>query len=174
MAASQVPEGIGEIIVMPFQQIMPAIRDGQVDAGLVIHEARFTYPAYGLALVEDLGNWWEKDTGLPIPLGAIIAKRSLDLQAITGWIRSSVEYAWKHPEVSQAYIMQHAQELSPEVAQAHIDLYVNKYSADLGESGYAAITALLSRAMKEELVPQFDVTQLRYEANTIPCSIKTP
>jgi len=160
-AADHVPGGLGEIVVMPFDQIMPAVRDGQMDAGLVIHEARFTYPNYGLSLMTDLGQWWETDTGLPIPLGAIIARRSMDLEALSGWIKASVEYAWAHPEVSRAYILQHAQELSPEVAAAHIDLYVNKFTANLGEEGYAAITALLTRAADEGLVPRIDPVLLR-------------
>ncbi|MCK9905236.1 1,4-dihydroxy-6-naphthoate synthase [Frankia sp. Cpl3] len=160
-AAQNVPGGVGEIVVMPFHEIMPAVRDGAIDAGLVIHEARFTYPSYGLSLMTDLGSWWESDTNLPIPLGAIIARRSLDLDAIAGWIRESVQYAWAHPEVSQEYVMHHSQELEPEVAQAHIDLYVNKFTANLGEDGYAAVTALLSRAMQEGLVPEFNLAALR-------------
>ncbi|WP_286884242.1 1,4-dihydroxy-6-naphthoate synthase [Aneurinibacillus sp. UBA3580] len=160
-AAQHVPEGVGEIVIMPFHEIMPAVRDGLVDAGLVIHEARFTYHTYGLNMLADLGNWWEADTNLPIPLGAIIARRSLDLEAIAGWIRTSVEYAWANPEASRDYVMYHAQELAPEVAQAHIDLYVNKFTADLGEDGYAAVTALLSRAAQEGLVPKVDFGALR-------------
>lgn len=160
-AARLIPNGVGEIVVMPFHEIMPAVREGIVDAGLVIHEARFTYKTFGLSLLTDLGDWWERDTGLPIPLGAIIAHRSLDLKAITGWIRKSVEYAWAHPEASRQYVMNHAQELSPEVASAHIDLYVNQFSANLGEDGYAAITALLGRAAKEGLIPEVDLEALR-------------
>lgn len=160
-AAQNVPGGVGEITIMPFHEIMPAVRDGLIDAGLVIHEARFTYPTYGLNLMVDLGSWWEEDTKLPIPLGAIIAHRSLDQEAIAGWIRASVEYAWAHPEASEEYIMRHAQELSPEVAKAHIELYVNDFTADLGDEGYAAITALLGRAAKEGLVPEVDLAKLR-------------
>ncbi|MHB0860879.1 1,4-dihydroxy-6-naphthoate synthase [Paenibacillus sp. SEL3] len=165
-AAKHVPGGVGEIVVMPFDQIMPAVRDGKIDAGLVIHEARFTYPSYGLSKQVDLGNWWEEDTGLPIPLGAIIARRTLDLDAITNWIRASVEYAWQHPEASREYVLSHAQELSPDVAQSHIDLYVNDFTANLGDSGYAAIEALLGRAAQEGLVPSFDLTQLRPTSTT--------
>ncbi|MGD8192050.1 1,4-dihydroxy-6-naphthoate synthase [Brevibacillus ginsengisoli] len=160
-AAQHVPGGVGEIVVMPFHEIMPAVRDGKIDAGLVIHEARFTYQNFGLSLLADMGNWWESDTGLPIPLGAIIARRSLDLEALAGWIRSSVEYGWANPEASQEYVMCHAQELSTDVAKAHIDLYVNKFSANLGEDGYAAVEALLTRAAKEGLVPEFDLSLLR-------------
>ncbi len=160
-AAGHVPEGVGEIIVMPFNEIMPAVRDEKVDAGLVIHEARFTYPSYGLNLLVDLGEWWEQDTGLPIPLGAIIARRTLDREAIAGWIRASVDYAWTHPEDSMEYVLQHAQEMDPEVAKAHINLYVNEFSYNLGEEGLNAIDTLLTRAANESLVPDFDPADLR-------------
>jgi 1,4-dihydroxy-6-naphthoate synthase len=160
-AARNVPGGVGEIVVMPFHEIMPAVRDGRIDAGLVIHEARFTYPSYGLAKLADMGQWWESDTGLPIPLGAIVARRNLDLEAIAGWTRASVEYAWAHPEASRDYVLHHAQEMDPKVAQAHIDLYVNEFTASLGDDGYAAVAALLGRAADEGLVPKFDLAALR-------------
>lgn len=159
-AARQVSNGVGEIVVMPFHQIMPAVREGLVDAGLVIHEARFTYHAYGLNQLVDLGSWWEEDTNLPIPLGAIVAKRSLDLSAITRWIRESINYAWANPEASRQYILHHAQELSPEVAYQHINLYVNGFSENIGEIGYRAVKTLLNRAAKENLVPEVDLEQL--------------
>ncbi|TKI57220.1 1,4-dihydroxy-6-naphthoate synthase [Brevibacillus antibioticus] len=160
-AAQNVPGGVGEIVVMPFHEIMPAVRDGKIDAGLVIHEARFTYQNYGLSLMTDLGNWWESDTNLPIPLGAIIAKKTMDIEALTNWTRSSVEYAWANPTASQEYVMSHAQELSLEVAQAHINLYVNEFTRNLGNDGYAAVEALLGRAAEEGLVPAFDLSTLR-------------
>ncbi|WP_219834560.1 1,4-dihydroxy-6-naphthoate synthase [Paenibacillus sp. R14(2021)] len=160
-AAQNIPGGNLDIVVMPFHEIMPAVRDGSIDAGLVIHEARFTYQNYGLHMMTDLGSWWESDTGLPIPLGAIIARRSLDTASLTAWIRSSVEYAWANPEASAAYVMEHAQEMSPTVANQHIALYVNEFSRNLGASGYAAIEALLGRAMKEGFVPAFDMAKLR-------------
>lgn len=160
-ATQNVPGGVGEIVIMPFHEIMPAVRDGLVDAGLVIHEARFTYSSYGLTMLADMGEWWERDTGLPIPLGAIIARRSLDLTAIAGWVRASVEYAWAHPEASGEYVMRHSQELSPEVAKAHIQLYVNEFTANLGDAGYEAVTALLGRAAQEGLVPAMDLDRLR-------------
>jgi 1,4-dihydroxy-6-naphthoate synthase len=159
-AAQHIKGGVGRIVVMPFHEIMPAVRDGAVDAGLVIHEARFTYPRFGLTQLVDLGNWWEADTGLPIPLGAIIARRSLDLKAIARWTRESVEYAWAHPDASQDYVMQHAQEMDREVAKAHIGLYVNAYTATLGDDGYHAVEALLGRAAKEGLVPAINRRQL--------------
>lgn len=155
-AAEQVPGEVGEIVVLPFNEIMPAVCAGKVDAGLVIHEARFTYPAYGLTLLADLGRWWEEATGLPLPLGAIIARRSLDLLAIAGWIRASVQYAWAHPAGSQEYVLAHAQELSPDVVKAHIELYVNEFTLDLGKTGYEAVTTLLQRAAQKGLVPEVD------------------
>ncbi|MER7051842.1 MULTISPECIES: 1,4-dihydroxy-6-naphthoate synthase [unclassified Streptomyces] len=155
-AADTVPGGVGEIVVMPFHEIMPAVRDGKVDAGLVIHEARFTYRNYGLHKLADMGEHWERTTGLPIPLGAIIAKRSLGEEALTGLadaVRTSVRAAWDDPEVSRPYVMEHAQEMDPAVADQHIGLYVNEFTADLGEDGYAAIRGLLTRAAAEGLVP---------------------
>lgn len=102
-AADVLPGGVGEIVVMPFHEIMPAVRDGKVDAGLVIHEARFTYQNYGLHKLADMGEHWERTTGLPIPLGAIIAKRSLGeerLTALAAAARTSVRMAWDDPEAS--------------------------------------------------------------------------
>lgn len=160
-AAQNVPGGVGEIVVMPFHHIMPAVRDGLLDAGLVIHEARFTYPSYGLTVLTDLGNWWETDTGLPIPLGAIIARRTLDVSSIASWTRASIEYAWAHPETSLEYVLTHAQEMSPEVTDAHINLYVNEFTTDLGEVGYAAVEALLGRAASEGLMPDVNLALLR-------------
>jgi 1,4-dihydroxy-6-naphthoate synthase len=150
-AAGQRP---ARIDVVPFAAIMPAVRDGQYDAGLVIHEARFTYPDYGLTAMVDLGEWWESDTGLPIPLGAILARRSLDAQAITRVVRASVEYAWANPTASAGYVAEHADEMSPAVQQQHIDLYVNTFTRDLGEEGYAAAAALLDRSHAEGLTPK--------------------
>ncbi|GLX51337.1 1,4-dihydroxy-6-naphtoate synthase [Streptomyces hygroscopicus subsp. hygroscopicus] len=148
--------GVGEIVVMPFHEIMPAVRDGRVDAGLVIHEARFTYQNYGLHKLADMGEHWERTTGLPIPLGAIVAKRSLGAETLKGLaesVRASVRAAWDDPEVSRPYVLAHAQEMDPAVADQHIGLYVNEFTADLGEDGYAAIRGLLTRAAAEGLVP---------------------
>jgi len=158
-AADTVPGGVGEIVVMPFHEIMPAVRDGKVDAGLVIHEARFTYRNYGLHKLADMGEHWEDTTGLPIPLGAIIAKRSLGagrLTALADAIRASVRAAWDDPEISRPYVMEHAQEMDPAVADQHIGLYVNEFTADLGEDGYAAVRGLLTRAAAEGLLPPLD------------------
>ncbi|WP_406726852.1 1,4-dihydroxy-6-naphthoate synthase [Streptomyces sp. GD-15H] len=164
-AADVVPGGVGEIVVMPFHEIMPAVRDGRVDAGLVIHEARFTYRNYGLHQLADMGEHWERTTGLPIPLGAIIAKRSLGAQTLTllaDSIRRSVRAAWDDPEAARPYVMAHAQEMDPAVADQHIGLYVNEFTADLGEDGYAAVRGLLTRAAAEGLVPPLGPDALRF------------
>ncbi|MFJ3198779.1 1,4-dihydroxy-6-naphthoate synthase [Streptomyces sp. NPDC086989] len=155
-AADVLPEGVGKVVVLPFHEIMPAVSDGRVDAGLVIHEARFTYQDYGLHCLADLGEHWESTTGLPIPLGAIIAKRSLGaerLHALAESARASVRMAWDDPAASRPYVRAHAQELDPAVADQHIGLYVNEFTADLGEDGYAAVRGLLTRAAAEGLVP---------------------
>ncbi|MQY13025.1 1,4-dihydroxy-6-naphtoate synthase [Streptomyces sp. RB5] len=155
-AAAEVPGGVGEIVVMPFNEIMPAVRDGKVDAGLVIHEARFTYQNYGLHSVADMGEHWEATTGLPIPLGAIIARRSLGepmLRRLAEAARTSVRMAWDDPEASHGYVMEHAQEMDRAVADQHIGLYVNEFTADLGPDGFAAVRGLLTRAAAEGLVP---------------------
>lgn len=156
-AAGQRP---ARIDVVPFTSIMPAVRDGRYDAGLVIHEARFTYPSFGLTALVDLGEWWEADTGLPIPLGAILARRSLDAAALARTARASVEYAWAHPQASAAYVAEHADEMSPDVQRQHIALYVNEFTRELGEEGYAAVRGLLGRAADTGLVPPVDLSAL--------------
>ncbi|MCU7823330.1 1,4-dihydroxy-6-naphthoate synthase [Kitasatospora sp. DSM 101779] len=164
-AAKAVPGGFGKIVVMPFHEIMPAVRDGRVDAGLVIHEARFTYGRYGLHSLADMGEAWEQETGLPIPLGAIVARRSLGadrLKELADTLRASVRAAWAAPEDSRAYVLEHAQEMDPAVADQHIGLYVNAFTEDLGAEGYAAVGTLLTRAAAEGLVPSVDPGALRF------------
>ncbi len=149
-----------ELVVMPFHRIMEATQRGEVDAGLIIHESRFTYPQYGLRQVMDLGAWWEEETGHPIPLGGIVARRALGSEligAVDRSLRASVEYAHAHPEKVRDYVARHAQELDPAVTQAHIDLYVNEHTLDYGPTGEVAIGELLSRAAWAGVVPQAEV-----------------
>jgi 1,4-dihydroxy-6-naphthoate synthase len=153
--------GVRRVEVMPFAEIMPAVRDGRVDAGLVIHEARFTYPAYGLRALVDLGEWWESATGLPIPLGAIVARRSLDVATLADVVRASVEAAWRDPGASAGYVAEHAQEMDPDVQRRHIALYVNEFTRDLGDEGLAAVSELLGRAAGAGLVPAVDLARAR-------------
>jgi 5,8-dihydroxy-2-naphthoate synthase len=148
------PAPPAEVAVIAFREIMPAVAEGRYDAGLVIHEARFTYPRYGLKALVDLGRWWEQDTGWPIPLGAILARRgAVDPAQATAWIRASVRYAWAHPLASRKYVLAHAAELDETVVAQHIDLYVNGYTERLGPDGYAAVNGLLRRAAAAGLVP---------------------
>jgi len=143
-----------ELVEYRYDRIMPAVVAGEVDAGLIIHESRFTYPDYGLSELVDLGAWWEREVGELVPLGAIAARRSLGeetLTRLTRLIRSSLEYAWRDPEASARYVAEHAQEMEPHVRQQHIDLYVNRYSLDVGEEGAAAARALLQRGHQRGL-----------------------
>lgn len=146
-------QAVASIDVLPFEQIMPAVRAGQYDAGLVIHESRFTYPSYGLTALADLGDWWEEQTSLPIPLGAILARRGLDGDVLSATVRASVEAAFADPAASAGYVLDHAQEMAPDVVDAHIRLYVNEFSLDLGDEGHLAVRTLLTRAATAGLVP---------------------
>ncbi len=144
-----------DVVVMPFDMIMDAVKRGIVDAGLIIHESRFTYPGYGLVGIMDLGEWWEDETGLPIPLGCIIAKRSLGMGLMRTFdhlVRESVEYAFSHREETKGYIKAHSQELDDGVVEQHINLYVNDYSIDPGEEGLRAIEELFKRAEERGII----------------------
>lgn len=145
----------GNVVVLPFDRIMHAVKDGSVDAGLIIHESRFTYPQYGLCCVMDLGQWWESETGLPLPLGCVIAKRNLGKETaedIERLIKKSVEYAFSRREETKGYIKAHSQEIDDNVIDQHINLYVNDYSADFGNEGMAAVEELFRRAEKQRII----------------------
>jgi 1,4-dihydroxy-6-naphthoate synthase len=147
---------LGEPVELVYSDIMPAVERGEVDAGLIIHESRFTYPQHGLVKVVDLGEWWEGETGLPIPLGGILARRSLGepaLRALEDGLRRSVDFAFAHPDASREYVRANAQEMDDAVTQQHIDLYVNHFSSDLGDEGEAAIGELFARGRAAGAVP---------------------
>lgn len=149
-------EGYENVSVMPFDAVMDAVGRGEADAGLVIHEGRFTYAARGLSKVVDLGEWWESETGLPIPLGGILARRSLGadtVRLVQEAIRKSVEYAYEHRDEARSYIKAHAQELDDGVMDSHIALYVNDFSLDMGEEGERAVRALFGMAEKRGVIP---------------------
>ncbi|MBT3603980.1 MAG: 1,4-dihydroxy-6-naphthoate synthase [Candidatus Latescibacteria bacterium] len=151
---------IQNLVVLPFHEIMSATQSGDVDAGLIIHESRFTYPDYGLHKVIDLGEWWESATGHPIPLGGILARRDLGseiIQKIDQSLRASVEFAHSNPNAVKNYIRQHAQEMDENVMQQHIDLYVNDYTLDYSTDGEAAITDLYHRAEVANIIPPSDL-----------------
>jgi 1,4-dihydroxy-6-naphthoate synthase len=139
-----------------FSDIEPAVIEGRFDAGLIIHENRFTYEAKGLKKIIDLGEFWEAETGAPIPLGGIAVRRELSddvQQALNRVMRRSVEFAFAHREASLPYVRAHAQEMSEEVMYKHIDLYVNRYSVNLGSEGRRAIELMFARANALGLIP---------------------
>lgn len=134
---------------MPFNEIMPSILEKKVDAGVVIHEGRFTYRNYGLHKLIDLGEWWEEETGLPLPLGGLIAKRELGndtIKIIEDIIIKSIEYSFNNPKENKSFVKKHSQELTDEVIDKHISLYVNSYSLNITEEGWGALKELLRRA----------------------------
>lgn len=138
-----------------FSEIENAVLNGEVSAGVIIHENRFTYADKGLVKLMDLGEYWEQKTGLPIPLGGIVARKDLSEDIVSKLervLKRSVLYAFEHPEKSQPFIQANAQEMSPEVARLHIELYVNDYSIALGEKGNQAVAALLE-VVDRQLLP---------------------
>lgn len=150
---------LDDLVAMPFHEIMEATQKGAVDAGVIIHESRFTYSDYGLHKVIDLGEWWEASTGHPIPLGGILTRRDLGvekIQQIDISLCASVEYAHSNPDAVKNYIRQHAQEMDEAVMQQHIDLYVNEYTLDYGTDGEAALVDLFARAEEAGIVPRSD------------------
>ncbi len=130
-----------------FSGIEDAVINSQADLGVIIHESRFTYQQKGLKKIIDLGEYWEKETQYPIPLGGIVVKRNIDYlmqKKIDALIRKSVEYAFSNYPVLADYVKQHSQEMEESVMRQHIDLYVNNYSIDLGKDGKEAVKKLLA------------------------------
>lgn len=145
-----------DIVEMPFHRIIEGVARGEVDAGLIIHESRFTYQRHGLRSLVDLGAWWEERSGLPIPLGGILADRRLGRERILRieeGLRASVLHARARPAESRAYVLEHAQELEEDVVDAHIALYVNDFTVDLGAEGIAAVRAFLDEAERLGILP---------------------
>ncbi len=151
------PELKQRVKVMPFYQIIDAVKSGEAEAGLIIHESRFTYQQEGLQQIMDLGAWWEQETGLSIPLGCIIARRDLGrdlVQKTDSLIRRSLEYAFSNSKETKTYIKQHAQELDEQVIDQHIRLYVNDYSLDIRNDGVHAVEELFRRATEQGIIPK--------------------
>ena len=139
-----------------FSAIEPALLNEEYDAGLIIHENRFTYEAKGLKKIVDLGEFWESETGAAIPLGGIVIRRSLpdDMkQRVNRVLRRSVEYAFANRAASLPFVREHAQEMSEDVMYRHIDLYVNEYSVDLGAEGRHAVGLLFEKAKATGIIP---------------------
>ena len=145
-----------DLVPMRFDKIIDAVAGGEVDGGVIIHESRFTYQDKGLVCLQDLGSWWESSFGLPLPLGCIAARRNLGsekIQAIDMAIRASVDHAFLHPEQCLPYIRRHSQEMDPEVIRSHIGLYVNDFSRNLGDEGFAAIETFLQMGRQAGALP---------------------
>jgi len=146
-----------------FSDIEKAINNGDVDAGVIIHENRFTYAERGFEKITDLGAYWEEKTKFPIPLGAITIKSSYSQKVkndINTLIHNSIEFAFNNPEESIPYIKQHAQELSEEVVKKHISLFVNDFSLDIGKVGKEAIQTLFSKATEANVIPQLHTNSI--------------
>lgn len=144
---------------MLFSEIEDAVLDGKADAGLIIHENRFTYQDKGLIKILDLGEFWEKSTGLPIPLGGIAVKKSLPVeiqQIINQLIMQSVRYALENPRSSENFVKAHAQEMSVPVMYSHIKLYVNEFTVNLGTTGETAIHKLFEIAREKNVIPSYN------------------
>jgi 1,4-dihydroxy-6-naphthoate synthase len=142
-------ESLGEVVELRYDEILGAVERGDVRAGRIIHESRFTYRDHGLDRVADLGEWWEGETNMPLPLATICVRSDVDPETrelAERALRASVQYAFDHPDASAAFIREHAQELDADVCRQHIELYVNDFTLDLGDEGAAAIDRLLAVA----------------------------
>lgn len=136
-------------VFMPFDRIMDAVASGEADAGVIIHEGRFVFKERGFECLQDLGEWWEEETGLPIPLGCIAVHKRLGkdrIAEVEQLLSDSIQAAFKDPDSTKEYVKQHAQELADEVTSEHIKTYVNDFTLDLGTEGRAAIDELQRRA----------------------------
>ncbi|MGA7356641.1 MAG: 1,4-dihydroxy-6-naphthoate synthase [Candidatus Cybelea sp.] len=150
-------------VQLRFDRIVSAVANGEVDAGLIIHESRFTYRDAGLIAIADMGEWWENMTLLPVPLGAILVRNDIgdeQAHAIDTAIRQSLAFARANEAAVMPYVREHAVEMNDDVMRAHIELYVNEFTADLGENGRDAARALFARAhaagiLRKEIEPRF-------------------
>ena len=148
---------------MVFSDIEQRLINNEIDVGLIIHENRFTYQNKGLIKVKDLGEYWEETTDCAIPLGGIVIKRSLSdeiKQKVNQLIRKSVEFAFENPKSALPFIKQYAQEMEESVMYQHIDLYVNKYSVNLGDEGKKAIKTMFNQAFDKKIIPNAADTDL--------------
>lgn len=144
------------VVVMPFDQILPAVAEGKVEAGLIIHEGQLYYEAKGLHKVADLGEWWFGETGLPLPLGGNVVRRDLGkaaVEKIARLLRESILYALNHRDEALEYALRYARDLDPALADRFVGMYVNDWTVDYGPRGREAVRTLLTRAAEAGLVP---------------------
>jgi 1,4-dihydroxy-6-naphthoate synthase len=147
---------IADRVFVPYDQVMPLVVSGEADCGVLIHEGRFVYHQRGLRLLADLGQWWEQETQLPLPLGGIVARRRLGeptLRQFEALLRQAIENSLAHPEETRDYVRRHAQELDAETLDKHVKMFVNEFSLDLGETGRAAVARLEELTLRAGLLP---------------------
>jgi 1,4-dihydroxy-6-naphthoate synthase len=152
-----------EAVVIPFDQIMNAVCQGEADAGLLIHEGQLTYASHQLHKIIDLGEWWHQDTGLPLPLGGNVIRKDLgkeNIREISRLLRESIQYALNHREEALQYALQYARDLDMETANRFVGMYVNERTLDYGEEGRRAVAVLLSRAYEMKIIP--DPVQIEF------------
>src|SRR5215213_2782140 len=145
-----------EHVVVPFDEIMRSVTRGEAEVGLLIHEGQLTHESEGLALIEDLGEWWYVQTGLPLPLGGNVVRRDLGeetVQEVARLIRASIQYALHHREEALAYALNYARNLPPEMADKFVSMYVNEWTLDYGEIGRQAVRTLLLRGYEAGIIP---------------------
>lgn len=143
-------------VVMPFDQILPAVLEGKVDVGLIIHEGQLYYPDKGLHQIADLGEWWFRETGLPLPLGGNVVRKDLGeetVATVARLLKESIVYALEHRPEALAYALTYARDLDPALADQFIGMYVNDWTVDYGPRGREAVRALLQRGWEAGLVP---------------------
>jgi len=146
-----------EEAVIPFDKIMDAVKEGSVDAGLLIHEGQLTYPSHQLHKIVDFGEWWDRETGLPLPLGGNVIRRDLgqeDIVEISRLLRESIQYGLDHRKEALDYAMQFARDLDVETADRFVGMYVNDRTVDYGEEGRRAVQLLFDRAHEAGLIPK--------------------
>jgi 1,4-dihydroxy-6-naphthoate synthase len=145
-----------EHVVVPFDEIMGYVARGEADVGLLIHEGQLTHESEGLQLIEDLGEWWYSETGLPLPLGGNVVRRDLGeetVREVARLLKASVQYALEHREEALAYALDYARDLPPELADRFVSMYVNEWTLDYGETGRKAVQTLLSRGYEAGIIP---------------------
>ena len=145
-----------EHVVVPFDKIIDAVKNGEADAGLLIHEGQLFYNQMGLHKVLDLGEWWHEKTGLPLPMGGNVIRRDLGkdvMREVSKHLHSSIQYSLDHREDALAYAMQFARDMETELADQFISMYVNKWTLGYGDRGKRAVTELINRGTAAGLLP---------------------
>ncbi len=153
----QLAIGKADLVMMPFDQILPAVQEGKMPAGVLIHEGQITYSASGLSKVLDLGEWWKQKTGFPVPLGVNVVRRDLGaavLKKLASTFKDSLDYAFAHREEALRYAQQYGRGLSPALTDRFVGMYVNRWSVDCRPDGAKAMQKLLDWSAEKGLTPK--------------------